>query len=530
MRAFQANIFLCAFVLSSSGYFQMATLQAACAKSESTRVDSARSASDKSTSDKSASAKKVALVSGASARALSDQRSQTSQSTQFAEAQALYRQGKYEEALAVIKKIKDSGVDDYLVRSHMAANLFMIKPLIYPLAEARLAVKMNPRSATANTNLGILLQRNGERSAAIEKYRAAAAIDPNDWRAHVGIAQCLVVDGADGRVIAERELKLARSISASDNAAVRFYALGSTYLVMHLYSDAEDCFKQALKSRPSDLGENGEERAQLGLLKAALAAGDTRQVSELVPIVLKSEILDDKATLALALPGARLDSAQLNRLFAIAEKKFAKAEQFFYQFGRNLEASSQLELASRAYMQAVLLSSSSANVLSLIANRAQAGQLDEARQLTAQYVPEKNGKASGHNKDIFAQSLRYAQQMLADGQESNLHILNVQFSNIKCGCRIPVIEFSLRGLPGVIFARLQDEKDPHACIIYDSKVSNSQAIVSIKRDDDKVEVLSDQPVKSLPELVKIIQTAADKPDKNIFTLWSFEPPPMELPK
>ncbi len=88
----------------------------------------------------------------------------------------------------------------------------------------------------------------------------------------------------------------------------------------------------------------------------------------------------------------------------------------------------------------------------------------------------------------------------------------------------------LRSLSGVIFAHLQDAKDPPACIVYDDKLIDSKAIIATKREEDKVEVMSDQPVKSLPELVKIIQDAAEKPDKHIFTLWSFEPPPMELPK
>lgn len=448
-------------------------------------------------------------------------------SAEFLEAQNLYRQGKYEDALAVVKKIKDAGLDDYQVRSHMAVNLFMTRPLIYPLAEARLAVKMNPRSAVANTNLGVLLQRNGERANAIEKYRAASTIDPSDWRAHVGIAQCLVVDGADGRIIAERELKLARAVTTGDTAA-RFYALGATYLVLRMYTDAEDCFRQMLKAKA---GEANERTAQLGLLKAALGANNVKLISELAPVVLKTEAFDEKAALAMALPAAHLDNGQLTDLYTIVEKKFSKSEQFFYLLGRNFENSGQLNLAYKAYLQAVNLSgASSASVLSLIGNRAQVGELEEAKRLTAQYVVGKPAKLTGHNKDIFARSLQYAQQILSSEVEPTLHILNVQFSNIKCGCRIPVIELSLRSLPAVIFARVQDEKDPHACIIYDSKVSTSQAIVSIKRDDDKVEVLNDQPVKSLPELVKIVQAAADKPDKNIFTLWSFEPPPMELPK
>jgi hypothetical protein len=199
-------------------------------------------------------------------------------------------------------------------------------------------------------------------------------------------------------------------------------------------------------------------------------------------------------------------------------------------------------LAAKAYLQAINYSGADVErrYLALVGNRAASGDLNEANRLLAQYVGTRvvGGKPQprGH-KDIFAQALSYSAQILSSGSNSisssdtgSLRIMRAVFRNINCGCRIPVIELKLRSLPGVIFARLQDEKDPPACIVYDDKLIESKAIIATKRDEDKVEVMSDQPVKSLPELAKIVQDASDKPDKHIFTLWSFEPPPMELPK
>ena len=89
----------------------------------------------------------------------------------------------------------------------------------------------------------------------------------------------------------------------------------------------------------------------------------------------------------------------------------------------------------------------------------------------------------------------------------------------------------MRSQPGVIFAALRDEKEPPACFIYDAKVSSAQAILNkTRRDEDLVDVISEEPVKSVPELVQLIQTAADQPDKHLFSLWSFQPSSMELPK
>jgi tetratricopeptide (TPR) repeat protein len=450
----------------------------------------------------------------------------------FNQVATLYREGQFEEALKTLNAAKEAqkiSADSFLFHLYQSVLLFKTKPLIYPLAAARAAVKINSRNAVANANLGSLLQRNGERSNAIEKYRAALAVDPGDWRAHLGIAQCLAVDGTDGRVIAERELKLVSQ--SANNTVEKWLALGATYLVLRLNQEAEACFSNAFKLKPDD------DVVKLGRLKSALAANNLKVVKELLPTTLTDRLVDQSIALALALPAAQLTIAELTNLETICERNFIGSDKFFYQLGRNLEASGQLDLAAKAYLQAIKYSGAGgASVLALVGNRAAAGDLDEANRLVTQYVGTRvvGGKPQprGH-KDIFAQALSYSAQILSTGSTSSsgsLHILRVVFSNIKCGCRIPVIELKLRSLSGVIFAHLQDAKDPPACIVYDDKLIDSKAIIATKREEDKVEVMSDQPVKSLPELVKIIQDAAEKPDKHIFTLWSFEPPPMELPK
>jgi len=457
----------------------------------------------------------------------------------FNQVATLYREGQFEEALKTLNSAKEAqkiSADSFLFHLYQSVLLFKTKSLIYPLAAARATVKINGRNAVANANLGSLLQRNGERASAIEKYRAALAADPSDWRAHLGIAQCLSVDGTDGRVIAERELKLAGQ--TANNSVEKWFALGATYLVLRLNQEAEACFSNALKLKPDD------DVVKLGRLKSALAANNLKVVKELLPTTLTDRLVDQSIALALALPAAQLTIAELTNLETICERNFIGSDQFFYQLGRNLEASGQLDLAAKAYLQAIKYSGAGgASVLALVGNRAAAGDLDEANRLVTQYVGTRvvGGKPQprGH-KDIFAQALSYSAQILSTGSASistasasnsgSLRIMRAVFSNIKCGCRIPVIELKLRSLPGVIFAHLQDAKDPPACIVYDDKLIDSKAIIATKRDEDKVEVMSDQPVKSLPELVKIIQDAAEKPDKHIFTLWSFEPPPMELPK
>ena len=46
-------------------------------------------------------------------------------------------------------------------------------------AEYREAIRLDPKYATAQNNLGLLLAREGKREEAIAAYKAALAIDPS---------------------------------------------------------------------------------------------------------------------------------------------------------------------------------------------------------------------------------------------------------------------------------------------------------------------------------------------------------------
>jgi hypothetical protein len=83
----------------------------------------------------------------------------------------------------------------------------------------------------------------------------------------------------------------------------------------------------------------------------------------------------------------------------------------------------------------------------------------------------------------------------------------------------------------VVFAHIEDAKEYPAVIVYDAKKTTLESVLKhVRREEDVIETTGDSPVQSIPELVQLVQSASDKPDKHIFSLWSFLPPPMELPK
>jgi len=416
------------------------------------------------------------------------------------------------------------------IRYRIALPVFENKDraLIYSLSSAKEAARLAPSDANALTNLGILLQKNGQRADAVDAYKKAAAINPKDYRPKLGIAECLSVDGTDGRQIAERELKAA--CETVEDSAVKWINLGATYAVLRMFPNATACFNRALKVDAQNYP------LQVMRFKTALAEHDTATIKAMVEAVVCDKLVDQEAALGLALaPDNEVGPDLKQKLLTIAEKNFFGQGDFFYQLGRNFEANQHLDMAYSAYQTALKYSPAESRfVVSVIGNRLAAGRADEAmaayRQSSEGGNKTAGGQASGRDKTVFAHVLACVGQLL-QSDDSGMHLLKAKWKNIKCGCRMGVIEIKLITQPGVVFAHLEDAKDYPCVVVYDAKKNNQESIFKhAKHEEDIIEVISDSPVQSIPELVQLIQSASDKPDKHIFSLWSFLPPPMELPK
>ena len=284
----------------------------------------------------------------------------------------LLNEGKSDEAIAAVEKSKaDKLLPPYVVPGYLSV-LYTVtgkKPLIYSLPEAKAAVKAKPNDAILRTNLGILLQKNGDRSGAVEQYRKATTLDATDWRPHVGISQCLSVDGVDGRVIAEKELKLA--VATAGNTTQKWAALGRTYLVLRMYKDASACLDRLLKLIPTDYS------AKCLRLKAALLEGTASNFSGLVAEVISPALVDqDLAVLLAGALGELVTPEAKKNLLDISRVNFIGSHETYYKMARALEQLNQFDLAEIAYNDALKSApQNSCYKLSLIGNRLSASCL-----------------------------------------------------------------------------------------------------------------------------------------------------------
>ena len=293
---------------------------------------------------------------------------------------------------------------------------------------------------------------------------------------------------------------------------------------------ASACFARALKLDPKSYD------LKVLRLKSALLDHDRATINALAEEVLTEKLSDREVALGLALlPDNDFSPALKHKLLPICERNFYAEGDFFYRLGRNFEADKHLDMAFEAYQVALGFCPGECQyIISEIGNRLAAGRDDEAVTIWGQSSAErkKTPPAGGlpPDRSVFAHAFNSIGELL-QAQSPGIRIVQAKFKNVKCGCRLPVIRLKLIGQAGVIFASIEDAKDYPCVLVYDAKKNGVESIFKhVRQQDDVIEVISDSPVQSIPELVRLIQNASDKPDKHIFSLWSFAPPPMELPK
>jgi len=474
------------------------------------------------------SARPKALAAATPAASSAKEASQAEAERLYKEALEFYQVERYARAFDLGQQCCALAPHNARDRGALAVFASKDRPLLYSLSTAREASRLAPGDANFLTNLGSLLQKNGQRPEAVERYKKAEAINNGDYRPKLGIAQCFCIDGTDGMAIAQRELKAA--CDTSENSMAKWANLGTTYYALCLYPDAINCFNRALKLEPQNYD------LLVLRLKAALAVHDVAMTKALCGVVVSDKLFDKEVALGLALvPDGDFSPDQKHKLVQICQRNFFGQAEFFYQLARNFEAGSHLDIACECYQEALkAMPGECQYIVSEIGNRLAAGRSDEAVEIWRQSSAERRKPllpgAMPIDKSGFAHVFDCVGELL-QSESAGVRLAHVKFTNLKCGCRRPVLQAKLTYEPGVVFAHIEDAKEYPAVIVYDAKKTTLESVLKhVRREEDVIETTGDSPVQSIPELVQLVQSASDKPDKHIFSLWSFLPPPMELPK
>jgi Flp pilus assembly protein TadD/mono/diheme cytochrome c family protein len=160
---------------------------------------------------------------------------------------------------------------DFLAHYNLASVLQLRDHLDQAIANYRLALETEPRSAGARNSLGAALFQDNDLPDAITEFKRVLEIDPGYLNAHYNLARALAASGDLDAAASEFNAFL--KLSPNDSGAQA--ALGLVYAKQHRYADALPCFREAVRLQPTDADAQvnlGSVLAMSGDLRGAIAA------------------------------------------------------------------------------------------------------------------------------------------------------------------------------------------------------------------------------------------------------------------
>lgn len=522
----------------------------------------------------------IALQSGASPCIAATEARQTSgfsRSPQYVSIEQLARQGRYADAYTRLQQVKSTtGGGAALAALSAVVTAESGHHLLQSLEDARAAAKGFAApgfSATARersivvSNLGVLLQQNGEKGPALDKYKQAIALDNTNWRAHLGYAQMMAVDGFEGRALAEKELSEPEMISAARSDLDAADEIASTYLVLHMPKQARQIIQSATKSNPAYPASLQRSSTRRLYIKACLqiiesssnpkanTSIDLAQLSSLISQAIAAKDFDMSLALSLAGPacrkalGTELIQEMIKVLAASRDHMFTGQVDFYQSLGYALESPDidgriDAVSAEQAYRTALMWSQGAPReTISLMGNLHLQGKTLEIPAIIGTKSSADN-TAKKTYKDRLERTLERVLRLIATGEieKGRVHVWQGVLKNLKCGCRISVIEYKLESNEGILLARIEDKKEPGATVIYDTGKIDAQGLMPLFKGATKeleaMETRDDQPITSVHQLVRVLQKAeregkggtnASNANAHTFNYWSFAHPSLQLP-
>jgi len=144
-----------------------------------------------------------------------------------------------------IRKIHEEFMDDH---SHYRAGIAFATGGDWENAEKmyRRALKLNPRSAEAHTELGLLLVGKKQQEEGVQHLRKSLELDPNSADAHVNLASALAGEGKLEEAIAHCE----RALQLKPASADAHYNLGYALTARRQFEAALVHYRKAVEIKP----------------------------------------------------------------------------------------------------------------------------------------------------------------------------------------------------------------------------------------------------------------------------------------
>lgn len=417
----------------------------------------------------------------------------------------LFNQGRIAEAAKLQTTVLEKEPSNWFARSVMACVMWKQANVAEALKEGDIAAKLAPDNALVLINLGLMKQSFEDFDQAIDCYRKAIQVDPNNFVPHLGIARSFILKGDEKKGVK----LLTEMIEKRDAGFDWYYSAGQTCLKANQTKLAERAMRKAmpyangtkqlaatnealfliyLRSNRIDLarniwsetfGQDAPRRAETYVRAAA--------------ILSPSEL--DKGTTLLKLASENLSAQnsmaflQMGRSF---EEKASQSQSNATQVstGQGPRAVAWIDVAQEAYRRAVSLAPKETGYHLALANALlESNKGEEAineLKATQFSCPADPLLAFLVKHGVPNDTARGAAPKLESLSKASLSI-----TGLSCDCHSSKLAGVIRNIDGVALVTLTGQKVFDCSVVYAPPVVSIESIIS----NTKVEFLKQLPPK-----------------------------------
>jgi len=423
---------------------------------------------------------------------------------------------------------------------HCVLSIFKWKGNLFDeaVAEAQEAVKLAPDNELVNLNLAQMNQMLGYYEKAIPAFKKTVKVAPESWSARIGLSQSLIANAQPADAI-----EVLNQMSKAENGTFNWwYNLAVSYSKLDKPKQAADAAEKAVAAATSS---EQKSRANITLLIELIRANELDRARIVQNEALSSKPKDDQVYLQVL--SALCTPAETKRGKELLDQAITvglASPDGYYKLGFEFEnksiapaidsslSNAWLELAEAAYRHASKLAPAEEKFyLALAAVFDRKGQTSD---MTAMLSKAASLNASDALPSYLVACVKAAdndlagrlREKLAGAPEKpyRLNLARDDFSveNLKCLCKLNVLEFELNRQNGIKFAAITKKEKPIAgVLLVDQSAGTEQAFKTVEKSQSvDLAVTKSEPVLTVNEAIKFVLNLRSLGAPT--NVWSFE--------
>ncbi len=304
---------------------------------------------------------------------------------------ALYKQGRYEEALDVTRIAIERRPEHFQAHFNLGATLDALGRFEEAETHLRRAIALDPQAQDAYLNLSKALYEQGRYAEALEATRVAIEQDPDFFEAHFNLGAILNKLGR----FEEAETYLRRAIALNPQDVDALFSLGAALYKQGRYAEALEATRVAIEQDPDFF----KAHFNLGAILHALGRFEEAETHLRRAIALNPQDVDAfRKLIEVLTPQGRYEEAIDLMAQAVAlDSASPQAIELHCLMGQTAEENGQPEVATEYYMRALEIDPHYAKAIRRLAHlRSEQQHYDEALGLFQRLIDIDPSDAVAH--------------------------------------------------------------------------------------------------------------------------------------